>query len=233
MSYIIYNGEQVSVNFDVVDGQTLPTADKKGFCYFGKKYPGLRKRKSACRAVVVHHTAGDGNAANIYNTLRTRKSKKTGQLLNLGVHFTIDRDGTITQMGDIAFVLMHAGEANDWSVGIEIANRAVDRPGVTSKFPREATVEKVHGRNQKCVKFYPEQVEACKKLVNVLCELLELPKQVPMDAQGNLLRTALPPALLKVVRGVIGHWHITDSKWDPVPHILEEVRVDFQLRQKP
>ena len=47
------------------------------------------------QAVVFHHTAGEGTPEGVVNTLNTRKDPFTGRPMTLGVHYIIDRDGSI------------------------------------------------------------------------------------------------------------------------------------------
>ena len=62
--------------------------------------------------IVLHHT-GDDAAVKTYNTLNQRQ---------LGVHYIIDRDGTIYYLVDESKMTYHAKGWNSRSIGIEIVN---------------------------------------------------------------------------------------------------------------
>lgn len=218
MSYIVFKGEKVPCIAEVVDGRNVPTRDGKSVCWFDKAYAGFRKRKAPITAVAVHYTASDGGSAQIYNTLRTRKNAQ-GKPLNLGVHFTVEVSGRIVQHCDIADVVMHIGSANEWTVGIEIANRAV---GDANKKPvREPIEQTIHGRKGKFLKYLPAQEAAAKSLVKDLCRILGLPLTIPRDASGSLVTGVMSPKAMAQFRGVIGHFHVSASKRDPLPYLME------------
>lgn len=177
-------------------------------------------RKEPIRAVALHYTASEGRPARVYNTLRTRKNKK-GEPLNLGIHFTLDSDGTIVQHADLAHVVQHIGRANSWTVGIEVVNRAVgvaDRP-----LRREVIEQTIHGRKGKFLKYTPEQEAALKTLVKDLCTILGLPLSYPKDAEGRLVAGVVGDSVAATFRGVMGHFHVSDQKRDPLTYIFDIV----------
>jgi hypothetical protein len=74
--------------------------------------------------ITAHWTGSDGLAAQCHNTLRTRRDKKTGQLLNLSVNFFCDHLGRVYQFADAMARTAHAGKrGNKRGPGIELSNR--------------------------------------------------------------------------------------------------------------
>ena len=173
---------------------------------------GVRARTEQVRAVVVHHTGGEGGAEQVCRTLRARR---------LSVHYVIDYDGAVTQHADHDVVTYHAGQANGWTIGVEVVNRA--RPPATTAHPREAYRDVVHGRESARLRFTPAQVEACRALCRRVCAEYGLPFDVPKDPSGALITTTLAPQVLATYRGVLGHYHVTSRKIDPVPHLLRDI----------
>lgn len=98
-----------------VDGRSL-----KPPIWWAAGSPGTRKRKAPARAVVHHWTGGTGGAQAVAHTLRTRKSRKTGKPEPLSIHFIVEPSGRVVQCADLDTVTLHAGAANEWSIGVEI-----------------------------------------------------------------------------------------------------------------
>lgn len=199
---IIVRGEPVYCNADVRTWN-----EPGGLRFF------TRTVRSSTRAVMLHHTGGEGGGEQVHRTLVTRR---------LSVHFTIDQLGTIWQYVDADAYCQHAGKANPWSVGVEIANRA-RAPGAHPIWTREECVDRVHGRNRKATRFYAAQIDAALELVRALCSAYDLPIDVPRDADGKLVRTVLPANDLAAFRGVCGHYHANLKKVDPGTEILCKV----------
>lgn len=228
MSYIVHNGVHVPVNVDVIDGRTLGMWVEQG-------PRGTRWRTGDLRAIVWHHTAGEGKRDVFWRVIRGgRRSSTTGDLLWLSVHFFIDGDGAIVQMADTAHVAIHAGKANAYSVGIEIANKglAPSRPGI----PRSVYSESLHGRRLSMLRFHPHQVRAVLALAPELSRVLGVPYRLPVeDISGvrRVIRSALPPKMLAGFRGHLGHYHLTAKKIDPVPHLLDEMMLHSDFEETP
>lgn len=179
---------------------------------------GVRARTEPVRAVVLHHTGGERDAAGVCRTLRRKR---------LSIHYVVDYDGTVTQHADHDVVTMHAGAANGWTIGIEVVNRAAPLwPAFRERRqrPRLAYQDTVHGRRRTMLRFTAPQVDACRLLCARLCAEYGLPLDVPRSVYtGELITDALPPSVLSWYRGILGHFHVTRKKWDPVPHLLRDV----------
>jgi N-acetyl-anhydromuramyl-L-alanine amidase AmpD len=155
----------------------------------------------------------------------------------LSCHFLVDLDGTVYQTLDCKERAWHAGEANDRSVGIEIANigaypdRTVidrwyiaDERGIRVALPpplrddlagyvaRPARPEpvrgEIHGRTLWQYDFTEAQYAALARLLAALSRSLAIPATTPAS------RTVLPDASSP---GYLGHFHLTKRKVDPGP----------------
>lgn len=207
---IVYSGTEYPCSSSVVDGRTMKL--KSGItCWWNDGDAGTRKRPGAITSIVLHHTAGEGDGSAIFKTLIRRK---------LGVHFTINRDGVIIQHADLETATFHAGLANNFSVGIEIASRGV-APSLPGK-KREEYDDEVRGRKRRFLRFYDSQTEATRSLCKDLCTLLNLPFTFPMDGK-RVSRETLTKAELTAHKGLLGHLHISARKIDPSPHLLDDM----------
>ena len=64
------------------------------------------------KRILLHHTGGDSKESAIIAMLNFK----------LGVHFILDKDGTVYQYANLNDKMWHAGPANSDSIGIEIVN---------------------------------------------------------------------------------------------------------------
>lgn len=205
MGYIVHRGEDHPVPFDVVDGRGVGL-------WWEPPMRNVRRRRSPVRFGVLHHQGGEGQALAVWRVLRGRR---------LSVHFQIDQHGTVTQYADLDVATFHAGAANDSSWGVEIANAA--KPPGHAKHPRETYTDTVHGREREMLRFYPAQVGAAYDLCRAVQGILGLPMTLPMDGEGRVRRDVLSGDELAEWHGLVGHYHLTERKWDPVPHLLDDI----------
>lgn len=139
---------------------------------------------------------------------------------NLSVHFLIDNDGTIYQLGDTSHICWHANPNNYDSVGVEISNAWYlkyqdwyinkgfgERPVVEGSFVRGRKVEKALG-------FYPVQVEALKALTKALHKGLGIPLETPTNINGSEYTDTLTKPSRKSFKGVMHHYQISNNKID-------------------
>jgi N-acetyl-anhydromuramyl-L-alanine amidase AmpD len=166
----------------------------------GLAFPALGKRTET-RAVVVHHTGGEGDAKQVHRVLKER---------GLSVQFFIDHLGIIHQFADASARANHAGNANGWSCGIEIQNRANANP-TQRGIKREVVIERIHGKEAKRTTLLPEQVTSAIALVEVLCKAYGLPMEVPL-AGADVASTVVP-----------GHLHLKATKIDPGLVVLRAI----------
>ena len=186
---------------NIIDG-------KKAGLWFDLSKPGARLRKGEPSVIVLHHTAGEGGAQQVYRTLKGR---------GLGIHFVVDNKGAVTQMADFKKVVTsHAGSMNEHSIGIEISNRGI--PPWMLAAPRETYTHNFRGKDREFLKFYPEQVLAVWELLNYLHAETGIPLSFPAS------QNVLPKAELADYKGVLGHHHLVLTKIDPSPHLWDALR---------
>lgn len=195
------------------------------------RFDGLRSthpRRAPSRAIVIHWTGGARPPAGVYETLRARKGPHTPD--GLSIHYVVGSDGDVVQMAAHELVCLHAGVANEWSIGIENVS-----PGLAmgSAYAREAKdgvhrevyVDRVRGSHPvRLLDFTAPQSASLEVLVEQLCDLLAIPRRVPLDAAGELLRREMTPDELDDFAGVMGHYHCHPTKLDPGTRFLDRLR---------
>ena len=162
----------------------------------------------------------------------------------LSTHFMVNWDGTIYQGLDPLFVAYHAGEANKGSIGIDFNNmmlnleREPDAPMYYAKHPRYAEMQKkefrrpksermtINGGKVRSYGYTDPQFQSLIALIKVLCDVLDIPKECPFDAKGEIVTEVLADPGF---RGFIAHWHVSPDRWDPGPG-FDWQRVYFGLR---
>jgi hypothetical protein len=206
MRTLIVFGEAVPVDFDVYDGRALglwwePPAD------------GCKRRLSAIKNVVYHHTAGEGDAEQVFSVLRAR---------HLSVHLFVDEHGRVYQMADLEETqCYHAGYANGFSIGIEFQNKGVIPTG---RVDRVAYDDAAHGRRIRYLRMTNPQCASAFSLTKALCDIYGFRRSFPVDERGKVLRTAMAPRDVARWHGLLGHMHLTANKIDPSPHLMDELQ---------
>lgn len=184
-----------------------------------------KRRRSVIDSCVWHWTGGEGEPDRVAETLRKRK---------LGVEFAISRVGAIWQFCDPLEVdTADAGVMNARSVGVEIVcygyAASWQAPGRVLRVPvvpalgrdRERYVDTVHGKPVETAWFYPAQLRAAATLARTLSAALHIPRVVPREQGGGVLRRAMLPLELRAFAGHLGHYQITAEKRDPGSRLLE------------
>ncbi len=197
---------------DVVPVRDIVVQDGRKLGLWFDDAPHVRNRSLPIRWQVWHWQAGEGRAAAVFRVLRARR---------LSCHFQVDQDGMISQFADLSVVTMHAGHANEESVSIETSNRGL-APAMR-KWPRESYEAVIHDRSVEALRYYPAQLEACRRLACALEHVLRIPRELPRDRDGQLIRRKLHDGELARHRGVLGHYHVHASKACPGPELLEAV----------
>lgn len=191
-----------------------------------------RPRTQPVRGIVLHWTGGLRDPEGVYETLRARTSR--GAPDGLSVHYVVGVDGRTVQMAPHELVCLHAGPANDRSVGIEVCSPGL--PGWPMGNPlsiierkrgvhRELYRDRIRRRRVDMLDYTAAQIDAVTLLVETLCDALNVPRRVPLDARGELLRTTMTAAELASFRGLMGHYHCHPTKLDPGTRPLERFRV--------
>ena len=220
-NHIICEDELIPIEWDKVvnlrDDNNL--ALPKGF----KKY---KKNKRNVKMIVTHFDV----------CLSAKSCKRVLEKKGISSHFAIDNDGTIYQMVDTQHEGWHAGnrKVNKAAVGIDISNAVYTKYQKWYRrkgFGSRPIVEKVkvHGRYVKeCLGFYPVQLEAYKALVKTLCAHYDIPIQMPMDKEGNVLRAVHKETKAGKFNGIVNHFHITRGKWDTANLDWDEMLSDLR-----
>jgi N-acetyl-anhydromuramyl-L-alanine amidase AmpD len=186
-----------------------------------------RPRTQPCRGIVLHWTGGAGGPAQVYRTLRSRVGPRTPD--GLSIHYVVSAHGEVVQMAPHDLVCLHAGVANEWTVGVEIVSpglptRAWDRER-RGGVERAIYTDRVRGRRAvRMLDFTAAQDAAVTLLVESLCDALGIRRAVPLGADGSLLRRQMTAGELGAFSGVLGHYHCHPSKLDPGTAILERLR---------
>jgi N-acetyl-anhydromuramyl-L-alanine amidase AmpD len=201
MGAIYVRGELVSVNAPTTTYREIPELS----------FPKLRHRAET-RSVVWHHTGGENGAAGVHATLVAR---------DLSVHFLIDNHGRIHQYADTEARCSHAGSANGYSIGVEIANRANKVPFARG-VKRALVIEEIHGVEMMATTFLPAQVTSAIALAEALSAAYDLPMAVPMFG-AHVHAGLVPPAELATFRGHLGHFHVSAKKRDPGLVLMEAI----------
>lgn len=169
--------------------------------------------KSVVNQFVLHHDGCSG-AAMCFDVLQNERG--------FSVHFILDNDGTIFQTLDLGLMAFHASLWNDKSIGIEMCNR-----GDAKLFPgyykggkngpdREVKYCKVNGHTFEAYDYTPEQYDSLRKLSRALLRLLpNLPAEYPQSSPGVQTWDTMPYNASINFAGFIGHYHLTERKWDP------------------
>ncbi len=179
---------------------------------FGEN-PTYDAAKAVIKQFVIHHD-GCATADMCWSVLHNERG--------LSCHFLCDNDGTIYQTLDLALMGFHAGAWNVNSIGVELCNRgdALKEPVYYSRKGINRPVKpcKINNHTIKSYDFTPAQYEAMHKLSRALLRLLpNLPAEYPQSSPGVQSWETLPGQSTFNFSGYIGHYHLTDRKWDPGP----------------
>lgn len=101
--------------------------------------------------------------------------------------------------------------------GVEAAG--IRNPSASLRPARgEPIVGKVQGQDLDQYDYTPEQYEALGKLTATLCTIFpRIRRDIPRDADGQLIPHKLPDDQLAAYEGILGHYHIQTNRVDPGP----------------
>jgi N-acetylmuramoyl-L-alanine amidase len=189
-----------------------------------KKVKNLEQLKATVTQVVMH-TDLTSDSSMCFRVLVDR---------GLSTHFMIDWDGVIYQGMDVLSEAYHAGEANNHTIGIDVNNlmRNFEReskppPMYNPKHPRLGEMsqreyrrsgpirKRINGYWTKAYGYTDVQYQALLELLKVLTGELDIKGMVPLDEIGEIVPTALEDGA--GFEGIVGHWHLSTSRWDPGP----------------
>lgn len=159
-----------------------------------------------------------GSLSLLFRVLRSRRGRRTPD--GLSVHAGIAVDGVNERWAPDHLVTLHAGEINDRSLGIEVCSPgystgrawALERArGVV----RDVYVDTIRGHALRMVDYTEAQHDAVLAIVSRWCDVHGIPRRVPTEADGSLVRRQLTPDELRAFSGVVGHFHVHRTKNDP------------------
>lgn len=170
--------------------------------------------------IVIHHSGGDGpNPSGMYQTLWFNRF--------LSVHFALEDDGRIYQFVDAQEIAWHAGGANGKSIGIECClfplvkadpyYYSADNCARRKNLPHEQMIQTIQHKKWETYRMPDQQVDALANLCAALWYGLgntESPK-FPRDDKYMVPTSVLSRAVREKHKGLLGHYHLTDQKWDP------------------
>lgn len=199
-------GEAVPVSFEVHDGRAHGM-------WWEPPAKGCKRRTQGVRNVVLHHTGGEGDADQVYRTLTSR---------DLSVHLFVDALGEVWQFADLEETqCYHAGYANAFSVGIEFQCKGL---APATRVERVKYADTVHGRRMDFLRLTNPQCASAYNLIKALCDIYGIRRSFPTDDHGRVSRSALVPSQVAQWNGLLGHMHLTRSKVDPTPHVMDELQ---------
>ncbi len=171
------------------------------------------KAKQVIRQFMIHHD-GCASADMCFSVAQNERG--------LSVHFLCDNDGTIYQTLDLALEGWHGSELNAASIGVELCNRgdAAKEPTYYSKRGQSRDVKpcRVNNHTIKSYDFTKAQYDSMKRLARALLRLLpNLPAEYPQSSPGVQTWNTVGYAGMSRFSGYLGHYHLTDNKWDPGP----------------
>jgi hypothetical protein len=168
----------------------------------------LERLKQVLRQFVVHHD-GCPSSKSCFHVLHNERG--------LSVHFLIDNDGTIYQTLDLVDCAFQAAGVNEISIGVELANR-----GDALRFPddyhgqRDKLTCRIHGHQFLAYGYTRAQEESMTALGRAAARIFpNLPQTYPLGGGGEPLWTAIADP--REYTGYLGHYHVTQQKWDPGP----------------
>ena len=168
----------------------------------------IERLKQVMRQFVVHHD-GCADSRTCFHVLHNERG--------LSVHFLIDNDGTIFQTLDLVDCAFQAAGVNEISIGVELANR-----GDALRFPndyhgkRDKVTCRIHGHQFLAYEYTKEQFASMISLGKSLARIFpNLPQTFPIGQDGEPMWSALGDP--REYQGYLGHYHVTDQKWDPGP----------------
>lgn len=181
------------------------------------KFGNFSNRRSKPKILVVHW--GGLNLDHCYRVFSTKERKVSS---HGGVGYNdAGEDLTISQFLDFEHKSWHAGWANNLSVGIDICQQ----PELKWKdyyLDREydvKVIENLSGRGpSKCLSLDSNILEATVDAVKNICNIYDIPFEIPIDNSGNAINTVLDKDYIKKeYTGILGHHHISSKKWDCAP----------------
>jgi hypothetical protein len=171
----------------IIGGKLVPVAAPVlPWTETGMVFSGLRSRTSTSGVLLHFSGSPAATPASTYRTLVQR---------GLSVHLALGKDGTFYQFCDLNARCVHANEANNTFIGIEISGDG---------------------------NYSAAQVKSLFAALPVILQAYDLPWQVPMSG-GDVATRVLPWASLASFRGILGHYMVSGDKVDPGVALMRAV----------
>lgn len=229
--YVIVQGARIPI-----DGVKVVSFNEPDGLEYAAHHEGAWTRTRPASMFVLHAKGAEGNAQMTWSYLKSKA---------LGVHFTIERDGTIWQFADPGtLATAHIGKLNNQSVGVEMCNQMwPSRPNPYGRPIREEmyihrdSASSHFGEPRKRVVqgFLPAQLASGVRLVRAVCAALGIPEWVPtrlgepwaglMPGLKSCAGTAWKKThgVMHPYTGVLCHLNATNGHQDPSLDIVEEL----------
>lgn len=176
------------------------TAIKQGAPFKSWKRPASAPQATE---IVIHESV----TTSVSNTVKVLQGK------GLGVHYIVDRDGSVTQHVPLTHYAAHAGYGHNLpSIAIEVVNAYYP-----SKAPAQAKIKAAWAHKGEYILPTPLQCEAVWGLVKALCDTLKIKLDFPgADLRSGTFRWGRIGSHLNV-GGVMAH-----HRWDHADGLFVE-----------
>ena len=164
-------------------------------------------RKKRVNKVVLHHD-GMGTSRGCFGVLRQRR---------LSTHIMIDRDGTVYQPMALQDVAIHVAGHNHESIGIDL-NNPVRRDRLRRGDPGgKVFQQRINDGVHKSLGYTDAQYESLAAVLEGIFQLFGegIRREAPIGEDGRVVARCLTNP--KDFSGIVAHWHLKASKWDPGP----------------
>jgi N-acetyl-anhydromuramyl-L-alanine amidase AmpD len=220
-AFLIYSGQQVDIGVRVItfrepgapnfaDVRARTRTPNRGW-YSGDSQFGFveqanqQSRKATVNQVILHHD-GTRDSLGCYRVLVER---------GLSTHLMVDGTGIVYQPLDLALTAWHAAGRNDQSVGLDL-NNPVRPERMADPSARGVFKGRINGGEVASLGYtdaqYDSLIAVLRGLGTIFPSLQNL--EAPVGEDGRVQRNKLQNAGFT---GLVGHLHVSATKWDPGP----------------
>jgi len=200
---LIIDDREHEVDFNLVN-----FLEPAGFSFLERG--GWRLRKEDPRLIILHWTV-TATAHQAFETLGRR---------SLSTHFIIENDGTVYQCLDpMNHIGYHAREVNKFSIGVYLVNPVLKKHNRKRiwKSRLMRTKKANRGTEIEIYDYTDEQKQSLKKLLEALCQYCNI--RYGFQRSDGVINKEI----WKRFNGILGHYHIRGTKWDPGIDIWDEI----------